>query len=180
MNRAAKTPSLPLPLLDRLIDEPLPQDREFRVSPDRQQNERQLTGPPASRTGPARSCPASTRSHPPRPGSLAQYEALGRARSLRLPVNSAALFSITAWRRFAAQGRFRPVIAKACGRRSSPRSSGSSPGLWMFVSCWKRTRVRRSGCGSGSMGARRHRIARLAPGFPGFLHGSIRVAEDLP
>jgi type VI secretion system protein ImpF len=37
MNRAAKTPSLPLPLLDRLIDEPLPQDQELRMSPDRQQ-----------------------------------------------------------------------------------------------------------------------------------------------
>jgi type VI secretion system protein ImpF len=37
MNRAAKTPSIPLPLLDRLIDEPLPQDQELRVSPDRPQ-----------------------------------------------------------------------------------------------------------------------------------------------
>ncbi len=39
MNRTAKTASIPLPLLDRLIDEPLPQDQESRVSPDRRRND---------------------------------------------------------------------------------------------------------------------------------------------
>ena len=34
MNRVARTAPLPLPLLDRLLDEPLPHDQELRVSPD--------------------------------------------------------------------------------------------------------------------------------------------------
>ncbi len=36
MNRASRTPPIPLPLLDRLIEEPLPHDQELRTNPDRQ------------------------------------------------------------------------------------------------------------------------------------------------